>query len=218
MPSSGNRIRTCKSVGRPARSSGAEQRLPLVDLFRLGVDRSWNAAKDRLERPSAQPRSLRDSRRAAPVNTREHRSRREAQRDHALVAVLTALDSLWPQDRSKSVASGPPVATGALRPGSQSGCERGENPRRARRERATARSSGHKQQGPRLEGSEACVKQICTVFYRAEEVAPRPGLEPGTHGLTGCVQDWPRPRKDARNAKPRKPIAADLQLRRGGAA
>src|ERR1700737_2167248 len=45
---------------------------------------------------------------------------------------------------------------------------------------------------------------------------PRAGLEPGTHGLTGCVQDWPRPRKDDRNAKLRKPIAADLQLRRGG--
>src|ERR1700730_9252569 len=54
--------------------------------------------------------------------------------------------------------------------------------------------------------------------HKSAESAPRPGLEPGTHGLTGCVQDWPRPRRDARNAKPRKPIAADLQLRRGGAA
>jgi len=53
---------------------------------------------------------------------------------------------------------------------------------------------------------------------KSTKLAPRAGFEPATHGLTGCVQNWPSPRKDDRNRVLRSSTAAHLQRQRGGAA
>src|SRR5258708_19050652 len=97
---------------------------------------------------------------------------------------VNTLGPFSPRESSKSVASGQPVATPLLRPGSQSECERTENGGPARVNRATARNTGQNTRASRLEGHEACVKRTGPMFYRAEGVAPRAGFEPATQGLT----------------------------------